>query len=641
MLGYNENEKLFKTIKPIPMFYVNRYITEEDLSSPDKTLAIKKGDFSSYEDNIDLKGFVGKEGVDFVLLPLEHYSYIGSILDIFGSDEIEDFIYRNYNLKDLIKTKYNNDLLNNIEFANKQKCLHLFPVIVNIEEYIKQKNSTNDLGDDTNKLLTLSNIRNQWTSNATEGQVLKDIFKLMQSPNVNTTSLTNIYSDVHYDYLFKNTSGMSVAGITKEIEFSMITKINPLEELRGKDDIFNYFVQFYCIVSTIPSIPRKPIVKQNENKVKTKYSLVNFKGLSTTIDQTKDSTTINASERQGRLDDYEKGFSTLKPLTYNSPVAPVVEYEVYVRSDLKHYDIQDSAIDTFINSLGSLFGITKWKNIVTYMREFKQYVNQSLDPELNGLKEWIGYFKQTIVGAIEPFIKITDFFSPMVSTFGEEEKIVSTNLNSIIGFNREVYLTVNLRAVAQELYKYFNTKDFPAGNPTNDGLTRKSELHNTQDTSKASNSVDKTSLLATKDFSSYISRIETNFGKGGEVTKAGNNRLIDRISASTNLNIGPEESFISFVAETLRKKIGKYNVTENNSIEVRNQRFGTDPSAKIIKSIPQFNDPTKLDFIYIKLKNTEPSSPAILKYGKNIRETEPITTGYDFGDSFDDTDIEI
>lgn len=647
LLGYNETSKLFKTIKPIPFYYVNRYITEQDISTPEAISAMRKGDFSTFENSNDLKGFVGTEGVDFAIVPLEQYSYVGSLLDFIGTDELEDFIYRNYNLKELIKTKYNNDLLNNVDFANRQKSLHIFPVVVNIEDYIKQKDQKDDLGNSLDTLFALQAQRNIWVNGASEGKVLQDILKLLSNGTSNISTLSNIYSDIHYDYLFKNTSGMTVAGITKEIEFSMITKVDPLEELKGKDDIYNYYIQFFCIVSTIPSIPRKPIVKQID-KVKTKYSLVNYKGLSTTIDETKESPTATTTktkeeidkEQNGRLSDYDKGFGTLKPLTYNSPTAPVVEYEVYIRSDLKHYDVQDSAIDTFINSIGSLFGIIKWKNIVTYMKEFKTYVNQSLDPEANGLKEWLGYFKQTFVGLIEPFIKISDFFSPMVSTFGQEEKVVVQNLNNIVGFNREVYLTINLRAIAQEIYKYFDKNQFPTGTGNVEG-TRKTELNNTRNNSKSNNSSDKTLITATQDFSGYLERIEKDFSSNNGTTKAGTNRLIERIASSTSMIIGTEESFITFVAETLRKKIGKFNVTENNSIEIRNHRFGTDPTAKIIRSIPQFNDPTKLDFLYIKLKNTEPSGPAIVKYGKNITDSEPSVAGYDFGDSFDDSGITV
>jgi hypothetical protein len=623
-------------IKPAPVYLMDRIITQASTDKFKSTGDVTDRDGKASDELASaLKGTNGK---DFVLFPLEGFFYSPSDLDSITELGI-DFKYLNFpasKLNDLIVHEYGSNPLSLDSFSGVEKTMHIFPVITNYKNYAEKIDGI-PAGSPEEQLSYA-----RWQGIA-ETKLFYNLLKgLQKDESGELSSVINNAYKLHYDYLLKDASGLNPAGTSSSISFSMIHKLDVREDAIVIDSDKYVHVQYYCLISTYPNFQNaKQLIEDIAKKDKVGYQFINFKGYSTSYElndvETKSSNSLNDQINRITAPDFH--------FTY--PVGRKVSFETYVRTDFKTYDIQDGILDTFLNFVrgnpeddfidtdGSTIGkildsVGIRRDVLTYARELKKYAGIKLDdgvgalaqhvtqetgrtnlsqnlqfvfgPSHDAIKEWVGYFKSI---ASLPAIGIgklltnagvdpSSIYAP-IRAVAEQEKIQEYDIRNAIAFSGELYLNVNIRNVAKELWKFFDETAYSAMIKDENG--RKPYLDD-----------------------------------GGN-KKLGSNdpngpKLITRITQARAKLYPTEAEFKDYVVGLLSKKMLDFNTAELERIQIATKRFFTSKDAKVVLQKPAFSDPSNKDVMYIKFNGTAPSKSTVVKFGKNKKEDVLALTSY-------------
>lgn len=623
-------------IKPAPVYFMDRVITQKSSDNFKRTGEVVDRDGKASEELAD--ALKGENGKDFILFPLEGFFYSPSDLDSIKELGI-DFEYLNFppdKLNDLIAREYGSNPLTSDSFSGVEKTMHIFPIVTNYKNYAEKVDGI-PAGSPEEEISYA-----RWQGVA-ESKLLYKLLKSMQNDDSGELSsvINNAYK-VHYDYLLKDASGLNPAGTSTNISFSMIHKLDVREDAIVVDNDKYAHVQYYCLISTYPNFQNaKQLIEDLAKKDKIGYQFINFKGYSTAYElnevETKSSNSLN--EQINRL--------TTPDFHFTYPVGRKVSFETYIRTDFKTYDIQDGILDTFLNFVrgnpdddfidtdGSTIGnildsVGIRRDVLTYTRELKKYAGLKLDdgvgalaqhvtqetgrtnlsqdlqfifgPSHEAIKEWVGYFKSI---ASLPAIGIgklltaagsdpSSIYAPIRSVV-EQEKIQEQDIRNAIAFSGEVYLNVNIRNVAKELWKFFDKDAYDTMISADSG--RKPYLDDGGNKKLGSNDPNGPSLIL-------------------------------RITQARAKLYPTQAEFVDYVVGLLSKKMLDFNTAELERIQIATKRFFTTADAKVVLQKPAFSDPSNKDVLYIKFNATAPSKSTVVKFGKNKKEDVLALTGY-------------
>jgi hypothetical protein len=606
-----------KYVRPVPIYFMDRLLKSNTLQDFRRTGNLE-GEGLTDEVKANL---TGEDGVDGIFVPVygKYYSSseISNIID-FG----EDFYYDDIpyvELKTRMEALYPNNVLETEEMQFVEKSFHLIPVVFNIKSYEMIINGTSE------EASTEALLATKWQQQLLSKEPLTKLLEKEQSSDI-TKVYRTAYS-LHYDYLLKNTSGLNPAGATPNIDFSFINKLDINEEaLFSKDDFL--LVQVYAVITKSVNFQNSAALLEDILTSRNiKYSFINSRGFSSKIEITSNDAARQMIE-QANIQD------AIPPVEVHQryETARLVVFENYIRSDYKNYIIMDSFWDTFLNfitpkrllsflqefstmrvifeflGLGSFDGAT---NILTYQREMATYVNERLDLDNDeigkmfgsAIKEWVGYFKSIIALGIEAVSiftnlfedsnaddgqKISALYNPTIKSITEEEKVKTELLYNCVGFAAQSYVNVNLRVVAEEIWKYFD-KDAYAASIQGEQKLRHLNLKNVQ--------------------FNEIKVIPTNSNATATI--------LERISKSRALIYPNKEQFIERVVGLLKKKILDYNNTDGSKTTIITKRFRADEDRRAETKSPLFEDPYRKDMLYIRHQIAYPSNTAVVTYGKN------------------------
>ena len=535
------------------------------------------------------KSLVGEDGKDFYLIPIKHYGYYNpgkwqyddgtNMYNIItSSHKGADFDYENITpskLDSIIKTVYAKDPKFIEKLQPLEKSLHLIPLKINYERYLKKFEPGVTLYEFFNEIQNPKRLK----------KVLLNILsKLKTEPD---TDIFESSYNIHCDYLFKNITATSPGEVATNIEMSFIHGIRKDENshINNIEDDSLLVIYFLIVSKTANFQNNRDVLKMIEDKSKeegTTTRFINSKGFSTEF----------------KFDDYvqpDNGEPRKEPhLYFTYEIGNEISIENYIRTDFINYNIQDSALDTFLNFItpdfqwvDNLFG-GGFKNIIRYSREMQIITGNNLDPNSHWLLEFTGYLKSLAGGVLEQSSKllsylksetINDFFNgPITSYLLAEEEISVKELNNVCAFAGDIYVNINIRKCAESIVYSLRGQENVSGSPNGKKVWN----------------------------NSYNLDVHNNTNNTGM-----------KASVKSTAQSFPEEELIQYTMNTLRKKLLDFNTEDNNKIEIRTNRFMSNPEARVIKQKPEFTDPNRKETIYVKFNSAFPMDKSVIKYAKN------------------------
>lgn len=661
-------------VKPTPVYLLDRVLKKDSLEGFRKTGELKLAGSSSEELK---KSFVGQDGKDFVFFPIASFFYGPDDLDDLIKVGQQDFTYNSYfpnELASLITKTYKTNPLASSDFTGIEKTMHIIPVILNYRKYAELI--------DKQTGLNISSMDSRWRNNTGRDLVLKMLSEMADDSAGELNSIINTPYRIHFDYLIKNASGLNPVGLSNDISFSMIHKLGLKRDSVVTDQDPYIFVQYFCLISTYPNFQNmKDILKKKIEDEKRRYSFVNFKGFSTEV---KDNDTLSTVES---VNDQISRF-TNPGFHFTYPVGRKVNYETYIRTDFKTYDIQEGLLDTFLNfvagepvdneidvnfnveigqngigfssstsgpsqpnpavTLPVNFKFDKLRGVLRYARELQKYANIKMDDGVGALQQHItgetgktnlSQDLQALFGTSSGAIKEwVGYFKSLVGgpvkvfkdLFGKNPSTVATPLALSVQPEDQRNPAEEDSMFDQERtieYDLKNAVGFSGEVYVNVHLRKAAEdLYSYFSKSAYDTNIITTDRGRGKDLHNSIGR-DVVFGSGATAES-----LITRINKSTEARFGAGEdgkrSFVSYVVALLSKKMLDFNNADVDRIQVASKRFYTSRDSKSVLQKPAFTDPSDKDMAYVRFVSTSPSKTAILKYGVNKKEGSFALSGY-------------
>lgn len=591
------SEAKAKIVRPMPAQFMDTLMNKSDLDDFGKT-----GKFSG-DLNIPEEDFVGEDGKHFVLFPFaSRFADRGDLITQtsgFGDFELEQV--NSGTIDGFIKGVYGENVLLKEDFQFQPLTMHIFPLLLDPSKYLQQVKGLSGPQ-------LAEKLRNFEKTYASKRDLLLELTSKSATADEAANATLSVPYKIDYDWVIKNSSALSPAGVSDALEFLLVHKPREPEGAAVTSDDY-LFVQFFCMISRFPNFQndeeflREVFEREKKKGNPINYRFIDFRGTSSEVQF--NSADPNSSDLK-RTDStaLNQQVSRSVKLSYTFPIARRVEFETYLRSDYKRYEVRQSILDTFLN----FTGITK--NILTYMKEFKELTGNNFAPDITGLQEWITYLKGiagSVVGFLQSAIQKTGdddkaaALLPLEETLSEEENVIEDNLRNAAGFSADMYTVIDLEKIAKELYPYFSSSDF------------KRHLNNFTYGSTDAKEVDK----ARHGEVLHIRGGGTPSTPGSTIRAESN--LIKRLDTARNTQIGgTEEQFVDFFMGILRRKMRPFNTSNTERIKIRFSRYYTDPLSKVVRQRPPFKDPASKEKAYLKFGGLSPSATVVRKFAKNL-----------------------